>query len=396
MSDTDVEIPRDEATGQFAGEEKFGRAAELADAGWKELPKQAEPELDVESAAQELGDTTFSVETEPAEVVLFDADALAQGELKPATDLDDPNAVKTALTPEEASRALTDWRRAEIDAVQADADAELLAELGVEPATPETAAKPDTVEQQAEPAAEHQPAAEDDGLAKALENPIIVEALKGEFARAEQARSAYAQQLDVAVNVAEAAFLSQFPEFRGVTDAGHLRSIASSIQAQNPQRWAAIEATANQASQLVAAQQQEHQAAAQREQHAVRQFNAEASRAYEAKWGKVDQATADGVRSYLQGLGATNEDFAQLLQSRVPAWAQRALVDAAALHQMRSAPLPKPSRQPLPPVQRPGAAQPRGAARASDDLRSLNAKLSATGRIEDAMALLGAMRTSDR
>ncbi|WP_407146342.1 hypothetical protein [Bradyrhizobium sp. ORS 86] len=396
----DIDTPRDEATGQFAGEtseRKFGRAAELEASGWKELPKQQESELDVAGAAEELSDKGAE-EPEPAKVDLFDPDALAQGELKHATDLEDPNAIKTALTPEEASAALTQWRQAETDIAQVESDDALLRELGIDPA-PDMSATPDAVQEQAEPAPQEQPAsAQEQALQWLQDHPeahrALSEHVQQSTAAAEQARQAYSQQLDGALAVARQVTFQAVPELRGVTDEGHARSVLSAIAQQNPARFEQIRQLDTYTAQLMQAQAAERQAQSQRELQAVRTYNDEASRAYEAKYGAVSREIGDQVASYLREHGATHEDFTALQQSRLPVWAQKALIDAAAYHKLMSTPVPKPSRQPLPPVQRPGAAQPRGAVRGANDLRSLNARLSSTGSIQDAMELLSAQRAA--
>jgi hypothetical protein len=70
---------------------------------------------------------------------------------------------------------------------------------------------------------------------------------------------------------------------------------------------------------------------------------------------------------------------------------QRALLDAARYHALKSAPLPQPTRQPLPPVQRSGIS--RGFRQTEGDFSTLNARLNQSGRMDDGVALLNAMRS---
>jgi hypothetical protein len=394
MTET-VEQPRDEATGQFTSGEPlsteglFGREAELAEHGWQPhleaKPGEFEGDSDEQTtqAAEELDRIRGEESSDPMPI------ELAVGEDKAPDNL--------ALTVEQARDALLVHRSNLQTYTEGLDDAELLAEVGVDPL--EEPAKPDPVDvKPQEPTAEQPGTAQERAIQWLQDNPevhaTLSEHIQTESARAEAARSAYSQALESAVAVAEHAFLSQFPEFRGVSDPDHLVSIASSIQQQNPGRWQAIQQTAAQSSQLLQAQAQERQAAAQRELEAVRTYNTEQERAFVERFGAVDRATGEGVRSYLEGLGATDDDFAALSQTRLPAWAQKALVDAAAYNKLLNAP-PKVVPKNLPPVQRPGIARVPGEAR-HVDLSSLNSRLNKSGSMDDAAALLNAMRASRR
>ncbi|WP_407153917.1 hypothetical protein [Bradyrhizobium sp. STM 3557] len=396
MTET-VEQPRDETTGQFTSGEAlsteglFGREAELAEHGWQHHPEAKPGDLEGDSdeqmtqAAEELDRHRGEESSDPMPI------ELAVGDEKAPDNL--------ALTVEQARDALLVHRANLQTYTDGLDDAALLAEVGVDPL--QEPAKPDPVDAKPqEPAAEQQQpsSAEDRAVQWLQDNPevraTLSEHIQAESARAEAARAAYSQALESAVAVAEHAFLSQFPEFRGVSDPDHLVSIASSIQQQNPGRWQAIQQAAAQSSELLQAQAQERQAALQRELEAVRAYNAEQERAFVERFGAVDRETGDGVRSYLEGLGATDEDFAALSQTRLPAWAQKALVDAAAYNKLLSAP-PKVVPKNLPPVQRPGIARVPGEAR-HVDLSSLNSRLSRSGSIDDAVALLNATRASRR
>ncbi|MCW2130186.1 hypothetical protein M2226_008930 [Bradyrhizobium elkanii] len=385
MSDLET---RDD-NGQFATAEPLtGQAGLEHDAGWKPLLKeQTSDEIDEHQGAEELA-ARRDEESEPIPITLVDSEALDRGEIKP---LDDPDGgIKTSLTPEWAASELTTYREGLMQIDQETADAELLAEVGVEPDVNESA-KPDALQATSESPGV---STEADEIGKALNNPAVVEALQGEFNRANEARETYVAQLDGALAVARQVTFALVPELRGVTDASHAASVLAAIQQQNPQRFAQIQQLDRDTGQLMAAAHNERQAAAQREMQAVHAYNAEQERAYETKWGKVDRATGESVRSYLEGLGATNDDIAALAQTRLPAWAQRALIDGAEMHRVRNAPkaVVKPD---LPPVQRPGVARAPGEARQTD-LTRLNGRLSQSGSVDDAFALVSAMRANRR
>ncbi|QOZ34423.1 hypothetical protein [Bradyrhizobium sp. CCBAU 53421] len=389
---SDLEAPRDDS-GQFAPAEPLTGVVGLEhDAGWVPLKRdEGTAELNEQQAADELSNRRDE-EAEPEKIGLYNDDRTGFRD-----DLENPEheGPKVSLTVESAADALSGWREYQDELDQTVADAELLDSVDAFDKPPESA-KADNVPS-TDPAAEAA-----DPQAQAVQwleqhpaaHALLSEHIQQSTAAAEQVRAAYAQQLDGALAVARQVTFALIPELNGVTDANHAASVLSAIQQQNPQRFAQIQQLDRDTGQLMAAAQNERQAAAQREQQAVRAYNAEQERAYAQRYGAVDRTTGEGVRSYLQGLGATNEDLAALSQTRLPVWAQRALIDAAQMEQVRNAPkaVVKPD---LPPVQRPGVARAPGEARQSD-ITSLSTRLSKSGSEKDAFALLSAMRANKR
>ncbi|MCS3480268.1 hypothetical protein M2212_007114 [Bradyrhizobium elkanii] len=388
---SDLEASRDDS-GQFAPAEPLTGVAGLEhDAGWVPLKQEENAvELDEQQAADELSNRRGE-EAEPEKIGLYNEDRTGFRD-----DLENPEheGPKVSLTVESAADALSGWREYQDELDQAVADAELLDGVGALD-KPLESAKPDDPS----PADQTQAA---DPQAQAVqwldEHPEVHAALSEHIqqstAAAEQVRVAYAQQLDGALAVARQVTFALIPELNGVTDANHAASVLSAIQQQNPQRFAQIQQLDRDTGQLMAAAQNERQAAAQRELQAVRAYNDDASKSYEAKWGKVDRATGEGVRSYLEGLGATADDLQALANTRLPSWAQKALVDAAMYNRIQNAPkaVVKPD---LPPVQRPGVARAPGEAR-QRDLTSLTGRLNKSGTVDDAFVLLSAMRANKR
>ncbi|MCP2219924.1 MULTISPECIES: hypothetical protein [Bradyrhizobium] len=389
---SDLEASRDD-NGQFAPAEPLTGVAGLEhDAGWVPLKQEENAvELDEQQAADELSNRRGE-EAEPEKIGLYNEDRTGFRD-----DLDNPEheGPKVSLTVESAAEALSGWREYQDELDQAVADAELLDGVGALDKPQEIGAKTDDLSP-VEPAQAADPQAQ--AVQWLDEHPEVHAALSEHIqqstAAAEQVRVAYAQQLDGALAVARQVTFALIPELNGVTDANHAASVLSAIQQQNPQRFAQIQQLDRDTGQLMAAAQNERQAAAQRELQAVRAYNAEQERAYAQRYGAVDRTTGEGVRSYLQGLGATDEDLAALSQTRLPVWAQRALIDAAQMEQVRNAPkaVVKPD---LPPVQRPGVARAPGEAR-QRDLTSLNGRLNKSGSVDDAFALVAAMRANKR
>ncbi|MCS3449537.1 hypothetical protein M2222_001642 [Bradyrhizobium elkanii] len=392
---SDLEPARDES-GQFAPAEPLtGQAGLEHDAGWKPLLKEqaGDAALDERQGAEELT-ARREDDAEPTPITLVDREALERGEIKP---LDDPDGeIRTSLTPEWAAAELTTYREGLAQIDQEVADAELLAEVGAEQPLDQSA-KPDPA--QAETTPEQQSATAQEQAIQWLEDhpeahAALSEHIQQSTAAADQARAAYVQQLDGALAIARQVTFALIPELNGVTDATHAASVLSAIQQQNPQRFAQIQQLDRKTGQLMAAAQNERHVASQRELQAVHAYNAEQERVYAQRYGTVDRATGESVRSYLQGLGATNEDLAALSQTRLPVWAQRALIDAAQMEQVRNAPKAV-VKHDLPPVQRPGVARAPGEARQTD-LAALSGRLNRSGSVDDAFALVAAMRANKR
>ena len=185
--------------------------------------------------------------------------------------------------------------------------------------------------------------------------------------------------------------MAQFPEFRGVTDQNHLASIASSIQAQNPQRWMAIQQTAAQHNQLWQAQSVEQQHQAARAEQQLQAYKAQQDDAFTKSVGKVSNADVEAVRDYLSDvLGLTPQEVQGL--SRNPTAIdhrfQRALLDAGRYYALQQAPKAVPVRQ-APRVQKPGTAEGRKSGRELN-MAQLEHDLARTGSEEAGWRLLQA------
>lgn len=116
----------------------------------------------------------------------------------------------------------------------------------------------------------------------------------------------------------------------------------------------------------------------------------------DADKGKIKEIAA-AAPEFLEGKGFTPQELADLASGKdklsiYDRRVQSLILDGMKYRDLQKAP-PKAAPKTLPPVQKPGAAQPRGAANAQN-IQALNAKLSASGRLEDAMALLHAQRAS--
>lgn len=377
------------ASGQFA-EPAFGRAAEERDAGFTPMAdprkkEEAGDELTVREAAQQRAAET----PEPIKRQYVDE----HGE---------PVDSKETLTLERAAHDMAEMRRSEAAETAKEADAAMLEKLGVdvdkdEKSHPEPA--------KARMKSEESDGSEIDTLERALEqHPHVREALAAQIAENETARQNYRNSIDAAAKIAQFAFVSQFPEFANSTPEQHPQ-IAAAIAQQNPGRWAAIQAAVSNTAGLFEAQRVESRLAAEREAESFNGYATEQDAAFDKAMKGVpveDQQLALGeIFAGLKAEGIEPAEFLRLLNSdrtlRHAAF-QRILFEAGmyraelkARDRVRSQVL----RREVPPVQRPGSAQPH-ASSAQRALQGISARFDSEPSIKNAAALRAAQRRASR
>lgn len=416
-----TEQPRDDA-GQFAHAETLtGRVAELEAAGYKEMPEApqdaqrtyGEGEDELRAAANELA----------AGRIAEEPDKVEYREQGGAGDLIDE---KEAVTVERAARDLSayhDNTGRYVDGMASDAladivDAARAETLKADPKTAETygldpadvAAKAKAVEDRANADAndakttEEQPTEAppieglDPEVQKALKHPQVRQAIEEELGKADVARQQYSNGLNVANQFAQASLVDQIPEL-GQIPVDQWDAALGLLYQSDPGRvsraFGVIERV-NHLSQAQSAWNQQQAAA----QHAQFQqwAKAEDSRFDELTKGQpVTKQVSDALVSYAGELGIDQGTLVNLMQTQPimrHAAFQKMMVDAARYRMLKDA-TPKAAPKHAPPVQRPGAKQIRGPA-GSENFGALNAKLSASGNIDDALALLGAQRAARR
>jgi hypothetical protein len=392
-------------TGQFQTD-MTGQAGLERDAGYRQMQDPVRDEQKSELTVNEAAIERAKAEQEvPAvKVQYFDQN-------------DNPMDEKVSVTPEKAARDLTAFRQAfdpaksissdfaaAVDKMRAEeiqGDPELEAHYGVKTPKGEAASEPKSETPAASEPAPTGSNSDDAEFERALANPRVADHLIQQHIETEEVRAKYGRAVDAAVQVAELAFLAQFPEFRGAA-AAQVPGIAFSIQQQNPQRWQAIQAQVAQTNQLVAAQAAERARMVERSKqefatYAARQ-DADFQRA--VNWGSPEaRKAAEAVGPYVESLGISRNDLASLLENnpvvRHSAF-QRVLLDAARYHALRTSP-PKAVRPDLPPVQRPGVSAPRaapGQARLSELTRQFEKATTSTQQIRLAAQMVDARRAA--
>lgn len=240
----------------------------------------------------------------------------------------------------------------------------------------------------------------DPQLAKALEHPQVRQAIDEEIAEVHKARQGYLEGLAAATQIAQASFISQFPELVGVAQENLPAALAHMLH-QDPAKFARVESMIGMTEQLFAQQRQEGHRQAEIERQNFRAFaQSEDARLDDMLKGEskeTQRAVTQEILASAKASGIQPGEFMRLFHSEPlmrNAVFQRMMYDAGKFRLMMRAKDAATAR-PLPPVQRPGAAATRGE-RDHADLRTLSAKLSSSGDIKDAVALYHARKAGRR
>lgn len=391
----------------------IGAAHDLATAGYKPMPdRRSDEEEAIGSDAASLREAAESISEQPEDVVIRQ---YRDAEGKPA-------AANEAVTLRRASRdyaaavaaekLTADGQSAErlaerVDALRAEAlardpgaaefygfDLPEAGEQGIERGRGD-AGTIDTDSSRGDAREELDPV-----LARALDHPQVRQAIDEEIAETHKIRQSYLDALTGATQIAQASFISQFPELVGVPPED-LPDILEQMSRQEPVKFARIQSAIAAADQLLAQHQQEGR---QQAEAVYQSFRAHA-KSEDARFdtmlkGEPVETQRAVMREIIASAKASGIEASQLthLLNTEPlmrnATFQRMMYDAGKYRLMMKAKDAVTTR-PLPPVQRPGAAASRGE-RDNPDLRTLSARLSTTGDIKDAVALYHARKASGR
>jgi hypothetical protein len=381
---------RDETTGQFApAEPPTGREALERAAGFipfEDGSKTDEPELSAKEAAAEL--------TERREEVA----GTAEGDIKTYSALDGLPE-NTSFTAEQAGKILSDQRMARVDAAEQAAIEQTRKQVdalrGEAPEQPANEAP--KAEQPAEPA---QPGDIDAEVAKALENPKIKAALDQHISAAESTRQQYVASIEAATQIAQVAFISQFPEFASIPEGQRAQALAT-MQQQDPERFGRIAAAVQNSAQLFEAQKAAHEWQQQQKQAEFQKYAKAEDTRFESmikdiepeKMRAIEKEIIEAITEYGGDAAQFFEQFksSEFLRN---ATVQRMMVDAARYRQVMNAKAAV-AAKPVPPVQRPGASQPTPPA-AARNLAAISQQFNRNPSLKNAAALVAASRRGNR
>jgi len=240
----------------------------------------------------------------------------------------------------------------------------------------------------------------DPELARALQQPQVVRAIEEKIAEAEQVRQSYVDGLVAATQIAQASFLSQFPEVAGIASE-HLPGALELMSRQDPAKFARIRATIESTEQLLAQHSQESsrqvELARQNFRDLAQREDARLDGMLKGESKATQQAVSAEIVASAKASGVEPAELFRLFETEPlmrNATFQRMMYDAGKYRLMMKAKDVATAR-PLPLVQRPGmAASP--AERAQADIRALSSKLSNSGDIKDAVALYNARKSGRR
>ncbi|MCC8954106.1 hypothetical protein H8B02_11730 [Bradyrhizobium sp. Pear77] len=266
----------------------------------------------------------------------------------------------------------------------------------------------DTQAQQAEidklrgekPAEAQQPQIETEiDVDRALASPKVRDAIAERVTAAETQRTQHEAAVAQATNFAVASLFGDFPEFENLPTTEWVNA----IQSMPPGRAHSAISKLQALGRVEAANQQIKAEKTAREQVEFRAYAAKENARFAEMTKGIPAKEMARIEAHIpKMLNASGADVQQFLtavsnQSTFPrATAEALLVKAARYDLLMETPKPVPAPAPLPPVQRPGTAAPGGAARGDTNLQALSAKLSRSGSLKDAAALLAAKRSKGR
>ncbi len=200
--------------------------------------------------------------------------------------------------------------------------------------------------------------------------------------------------------MAQVGFLGQFPELTSISP--EILPVAlEQMSRQDPQRFARVRDMIANTEQLIAQQRQE----SRRQAEMTRQNFLEFAKSEDARLDTMLKGEPKGAQRAVtteifdsaKASGVEPAELVRLFNSEPlmrNAVFQRMMYDAGKYRLMMKA-KDAVATKPVPPVQRPGLAR-TPAERANTDLRTLNARLSNSGNIKDAVALYNARKSSKR
>jgi hypothetical protein len=367
-TDTTTEAPRNDA-GQFeTTEPAYGREGLERSAGYVQLPDESKEETPAEltkdEAAQRLKELSG-----PESAIITHTTGLPEN---------------VTLTTDQAAKMLADARGA--DAAQAEIDDTKAAQKEIDKLRGE------------KPAAPAPPVETEIDVDRALANPRIRDAIAERVTAADTQREAYAARVAETGTIAVAALANDFPELANLP-LDQWEFALRQMHAREPARFQQAIGRIQTVAQI---QQAHNQITADKTAREAAEFRtyaqAEDARFADMVKGERNMPAIEAeIVAMVKDHGVDPREFfkagaeSKFLRS---AAAQRILVDAAKYRMMQKVAKAAPTRD-IPTVQKPGIAGPR-TNQSHANLAALNAKLSSTGNLKDAVKLLAARRSKGR
>jgi hypothetical protein len=219
----------------------------------------------------------------------------------------------------------------------------------------------------------------------------VLQAIEERIGEVEKARQSYRDGLAAATQIAQASFLSQFPELAAIS-AESLPGALELMSRQDPAKFARVKSLIASSEQLLARQadamRMQAEAARQNFQRFAQSEDARLESMLKAEPKATQQAVVAEIMASAKASGIEPAELNRLFSTEPlmrNAIFQRMMYDAGKYRLMMKAKDAAVARK-VPPVQRPGTAVTR-AERERADLRTLSSRLSASGDLKDAVAL---------
>ena len=240
----------------------------------------------------------------------------------------------------------------------------------------------------------------DPELEKALRHPQVRQAIEEKVGEVEKIRQSYIDGLGAATQIAQVSFVSQFPELASVAPE-QLPAALELMSRQDPAKFGRVQTMIATTEQLFAQQQHEHHHQAEMAQQNFQSYakseDARLESMLKSESPEIQRAVSAEIMASAKAEGVGEAELFRLFNSEPlmrNAVFQRMMYDAGKYRLMMKAKDAVAAR-PVPPVQRPGMAR-TPAEREHADLRTLNARLSSSGDIKDAVALYHARKSGRR
>lgn len=412
MNDTSA----DAASATAAPEPLTGRSAEWAAAGFKEMPETARTTDDATgsdvASLREAGQRI----AQPSSQTITRAYVDSEGKPADANEAitleraarDYSNAVKVDNFVNEAYAS--DVVAAEVDAahyVALSANANNAQVYGVD--LPELAQRVESALAQGETSSDARQSETrnadaasatrtdselDPEIEKALRHPQVRQAIEQQLGEADRTRQSYADAIGATMDVAKAAFFSQFPELAGLSEA-QIPAALQYLAQTAPEKFARIRNTLSQLEQLGAAQQYEKQVQATQARENFKAYaKAEDARFDALVAGQSKQSLREAAAEIVAAAEEYGIERAQLMHlfESEPIMRNAAfqkMMHDAAKYRLAQRSVSKAVPKAVPHVQKPGISRP-AEPRGSEDVRTLTAKFANNPSVKNAAALYAA------
>jgi len=393
---------RNEASTAAPPDPSVGRARELRDAGYRDMPDPSSVGADKPFGSD------YSGLSNAAEALAHSRQPAASMVTREYLDGEGAQADgREAVTLRRAADDLSQARADEAAAIESARVQEIAGEDDELPASGDAAldeADAETSERPVEQGALAEVPDEGDLdpiVQEALKHPQVRQAIEEQIGRADLARQSYDEALHAVGGILRDVVFAQFPELRS-DNAQQFEVALTQLSQRDPARYGEARALADRLSAVQTAQlhQEQQRDAEQRREFAdyAKLEDARFDRLVKGEKPETVQKVSNEIIAYAAELGVPRGQFLELCATEPimrNAAFQKMMYDAASYRLLQRA-RSEVVRKVVPPVQRPGVAADVRAALSEGDMRALNTKFANDPTIRNAADVLAAQRRAKR